>query len=212
MDQINLARKDTTRQPPKKIMRILSSTSSRRIGTGTQKLVISCNIHPTFHPSSWPYFSVLLRNSKHLKCHWQGITCNLLKTRMTVQFRHFFPDMRPCFTDSILLALQLIIVPHGCVTFNQYHLITWYSVHLVLRILSSTHQLQQLRVSYPVHEDLPSFLPIASLPHLKRLNYRGACEEGAILLNHIKIPLDCWLCMDEPWGCYFTTIRNPHYR
>ncbi len=73
-----------------------------------------------------------------------------------------------------------------------------HDVYFVLAILSSTSQLQQLKISYLVHKDSSSSIPTATLPYLKRLEYKGGFEEGAILLNDAEIPLDCCFCMNKP--------------
>ncbi len=68
-----------------------------------------------------------------------------------------------------------------------------YTIRLALAVLSSTHQLQELILRYPTHETISAPFPIASLPHLKYLEYTGSLLEGSILLDHVKIPINCSL-------------------
>ena len=78
---------------------------------------------------------------------------------------------------------------------NRLHsmeLFGMYSVHLALKMLSSTHRLQELKIGY-LHPSEETFtrMPIVSLPNLKFLEYTGHPSVGATFLDHIEIPLDC---------------------
>lgn len=75
-----------------------------------------------------------------------------------------------------------------------------YGVRDALAILSTAHNLQELKIEDIASREMETSIPIASLPQLKYLEYNGRSNQGAILLAHIDIPAGCSL-----------TIRIDHF-
>ncbi len=143
----------------------------------TQKLVFRHKIHPTFHPSSWPVFfraaPQLETFEVTLERHWLHAARNPDDSPISTLFSGYAPLLHRFYLTCFTIDHRSPWICHlRSISFDNV-----YNVRLILCILSSTPQLQQLLVSWPVHEDLSSFLPIASLPHLRRLNYRGAVKK-----------------------------------
>ncbi len=61
----------------------------------------------------------------------------------------------------------------------------------ILATLEAMHHLEDLRIHRAVLGEATSSMPVISLPVLSRLTLFASLAVGAILLNHLKLPLSC---------------------
>ncbi|KJA24800.1 hypothetical protein HYPSUDRAFT_200349 [Hypholoma sublateritium FD-334 SS-4] len=122
-------------------------------------------------------------------------------------FANHAPMLRSIYLKCLLVNRQAPWLGH----LHSIVLDESYNVPNALAILSAAGSLQRLKIKNNIY-DYPdvtaSTFPIASLPHLKSLEYNGGnVPVIAELLDHIEIPVNCSLCI-QITGCYDTTLAN----
>ncbi len=120
-------------------------------------------------------------------------------------------SIRPIFSDYApflrRLSLKGYNVHYQAPWLKQLHileLVGEYDVRDILAVLSATPSLREVRLELRSQRDMTSPIPEVSLPSLERMELHfGLHHLGVTFLNHVEIPVDCFLLV------YAIYIRRP---
>lgn len=159
-----------------------------------QRLEMTIRVDTIFHPSSWITFGRPAPVLETFNVTFERMGPQHAEDPADIPLSTLFSGCAPMLRTFILTCFTIAQgAPWLCHLHSMEIDGNTYNVRLLLDILSSTHCLRELKIEDLRHEDISTPLPIASLPHLNYLGYRGNSQEGSILLDHIQIPSDCWL-------------------
>lgn len=164
--------------------------------------VIGCNFHRIqkmdVHSSEYFLSSLTLAklcvSAPHLEVFEVSLTEETLGAAGGAPIFPIFAGQAPLLRrfrlDGYIITLQEPWLRH----LHFIELNHRYGVPQILKILSATHDLQELVIEYP-ESGASTRLPSVSLPRLKHLQYDGHPSTCARLMDHVVIPLGCSLAI-----------------
>ncbi|KJA17398.1 hypothetical protein HYPSUDRAFT_46483 [Hypholoma sublateritium FD-334 SS-4] len=172
-----------------------------------QKLAIHLHDEPRLHATRWKTLHIPAPelHTFAVLYEWTWRAEGPDEDPITTFFAGHAPKLRRFGLSSYIIHDRAPWLRH----LHTMHFDSAYSVDVVLAVLSSTQRLQKIKIhDFNNNDHTSTPLRIASLPHLKRLEYEGEAQLFATLLNHLEIPPDCALCMPVS---YMPQSNPEHY-